>query len=264
MWATFATPTWTTTTTSYFIPLHGVTDEAESAWFDPQRPQLYSTIDVLDSAADLRVFNFGEAAGHIAEVYRTFEPISAVVSPVRELTDLYAPIIQAAKGMAPHEPFVSLFARMPVFQFFQRAPQVQTLSTFSYVAPLRVAVPARVDDPAPAFDAPFQHYLDEMTAPDGRFSSAHIRSVRRVWSQIVQCFGGALALPIAMPTADGALQLAWTRNRRHASIDIYEDRWDWFFRDRATGECDGDEVAAFDALPQALADRLALLSRDAD
>ncbi len=262
MWATFATPTWTTTTTSYFIPLHGVTDEAESAWFDLQSPPLYSTIDVLDAAAELRVFNFGELAGHIAEVYRAFEPISAVVSPVREVTDLYAPIIHAAKGMAPHEPFVSLFARMPVFQFLQRAPHVQTLSTFSHVAPLRVAAPARVDDPAPAFDAAFQHYLDVMTQPEGRFSAEHIGVVRHVWALIVARFGATFALPIAMPTGDGALQLAWTWNQRHVSVDVYPDRWDWFFRDRSTGECDGDEVAAFDALPEALVGRLALLARD--
>ena len=55
-----------------------------------------------------------------------------------------------------------------------------------------------------------------------------------------------------MPTSDGALQLAWTRNDRHVSVDVYENRWDWFSRNRATDEVMGGESEDFATLPHEL------------
>ncbi len=111
----------------------------------------------------------------------------------------------------------------------------------------------------PAFDARFQNYLDEMTWPEGSFSTKHIAQVRTLWRLLAGAFGASPLLPIALPTECGALQLAWTRRRYHVSVNIYEDCWDWFFRSRATLEYDGDEVADFTHIPPALEERLALL-----
>ena len=113
---------------------------------------------------------------------------------------------------------------------------------------------AREDNLRP--DRDFQSYLNGMSAA-GTLSALKRERVRAIWSLVRPHLGGML--PVAMPTSDGAMQLSWTRGNRHVSIDVYEDRWDWFFRDRSTDEVDGGDAADFESLSDAFMDRLELL-----
>jgi len=81
-------------------------------------------------------------------------------------------------------------------------------------------------------------------------STSHIGRVQAIWTLVRPQVSDML--PIAMPTSDGALQLAWTKNDRHVSADVYEHRWDWFSRNRTTDEVTGGESEDFDTLPPEL------------
>lgn len=81
---------------------------------------------------------------------------------------------------------------------------------------------------------------------------------RSIWSLVV-AVQPEIGLPVIVPTDDGGLQLSWTVARRHLSIDIYENEWDWFYRDRETGEIDGGEATSDGDLPQSLRRRLDLV-----
>ena len=96
---------------------------------------------------------------------------------------------------------------------------------------------------------PFHEYLlDRVEAGD--LSTSHIGRVQAIWTLVRPQVSDML--PIAMPTSDGALQLAWTKNDRHVSADVYEHRWDWFSRNRTTDEVTGGESEDFDTLPPEL------------
>lgn len=108
----------------------------------------------------------------------------------------------------------------------------------------------------PSWRAAFQCYLDMMTVPEGRFSAEHVARVRRLWEHCLPLEGVPV---VALPTSDGALQLSWTRGYLYLSIDIYPDRWDWFFRNRVTDLCDGGDVTDFGTMPDAYMARMSEL-----
>lgn len=101
-------------------------------------------------------------------------------------------------------------------------------------------------------DHTFQSYLAKMA-----LSALHMNRVNLVWNLIRPRVAGML--PVVMPTGDGAMQMSWTRNNRHVSVDVYEDHWDWFFRNRTTDEIDGEDVVKPDSLPGLLATHLKTL-----
>lgn len=102
-----------------------------------------------------------------------------------------------------------------------------------------------------------EQWLAMHTEPPGWYTITHIGRVMRIWAAIVARFGASVPLPVAH-VADDAIQFAWTFNQCHVNVDIYKDRWDWFFRDRVSGDCDFGE-STDDALPDAFIARFTRL-----
>lgn len=101
----------------------------------------------------------------------------------------------------------------------------------------------------------FEEYLRQLAL--GRFSSAHVEHLRAVWNLVLASLGPEFALPIACPTEDDGLQLSWTANGRHVSIDMYADgEGDWFARNRITGFFEGGQLSSAGPLPDVLVEHL--------
>ena len=101
----------------------------------------------------------------------------------------------------------------------------------------------------------FEEYLRQLAL--GRFSSAHVEHLRAVWNLVLASLGPEFALPIACPTEDDGLQLSWTANGRHVSIDMYQEgEGDWFARDRTTGFFEGGQISSAGPLPDVLVEHL--------
>jgi len=106
----------------------------------------------------------------------------------------------------------------------------------------------------------FEEYLHQLAL--GRFSSVHVEHLRTVWSLVLADLGPEFDLPVACPTQDDGLQLSWTANGRHVSIDMYaEGDGDWFARNRLTGFFEGGQLSSQGPLPDALVEHLRVARR---
>lgn len=114
-------------------------------------------------------------------------------------------------------------------------------------------------DPAVLSERDFNAYLSRLQAPAGEFTAGHVDRIHQIWARL-RAVNRELPLPVAIPTGDGGLQLSWTRGQRHASVDIYDGEWHWFYRDRSTGECDGGEGGAGVDPTEGLVRRIALVT----
>jgi hypothetical protein len=83
----------------------------------------------------------------------------------------------------------------------------------------------------------------------GLFSVHHISCVTSLRGKLERAIGKALPDPITQDAEDGALQMCWNYERRLMEIDVYEDgRYQWFFKNRETGEVAGSEEPLHDLL----------------
>lgn len=103
------------------------------------------------------------------------------------------------------------------------------------------------------------HYLTDQIEPVGQLSQDHISRVSALWTLVRSVGGEKLPLPVALPTDDGALHMAWTVGRQHLSVDAYENSWDWFYRDRERDESDGGDSEYTEPVPAGFVRRLEML-----
>lgn len=89
-------------------------------------------------------------------------------------------------------------------------------------------------------------------------AAPHAESVCILWANLSRAIA-ALPIPEAGPTADGAFQFVWDRDRYHLDIDIRDDgTMDWFYSDRNSGKSDmGDDTNVSDGVPSQLHSYLA-------
>lgn len=81
-------------------------------------------------------------------------------------------------------------------------------------------------------------YLDQLEIPLGDFAPSHVDFVR----DTIKLVEKTLGFPVSMPTSDGGIQMAWTKDHDHLSLDIYSNgHVDWFYRNRASDEVHGGE-----------------------
>lgn len=108
---------------------------------------------------------------------------------------------------------------------------------FSYSEPPAPAIqPPSPPSPNPT-EADFSNYLSGLTVPYGEYSDIHIAKVRWIWKKVREV---NQRLPAVILMQDGGIQLAWiNRSHKYISIDIYENSWEWFFRDRLTDKYGG-------------------------
>lgn len=87
-------------------------------------------------------------------------------------------------------------------------------------------------------------YLTQLVAEDA-FSEEHMRAVKEFRQVISNHMSASSAhrLPTqAGPTPDGALQLTWNSKEHYLEVDIQANGvFDWFYRNRNTGDYEGDE-----------------------
>lgn len=225
-------------------PFAGI-EGTRTQWFEFATARLYSTVEVLEATATISL----ASAAHDFDVHPIVGSLFEVAAAGVDIGESWASFAQVAELAKRYEAYTDSRAFSSWFRLGGNLAE-------SYV--VWAPVPKRNE-----FDAGFHQYLDVMTAPKGRFAPDHIERVRQVWTLISDHFGGLFPLPVAMPTGDGALQLSWTRGHWHASVDVYADSWEWFFRDRDTGDFDGDELEnSIELLPEALKAHLALLVND--
>jgi hypothetical protein len=140
-----------------------------------------------------------------------------------------------------------------------RSPAMrQMLEALDRDDPEPSALPSNSGAEAPPFDVSFQNYLDRLQATE-RVPAVQVEIGRRIWASLRAALGGTFPMPVAGPTEDGALELSWTRKRRHVSVEVYPEGWEWFFRDRETDVIDGGDVVDHETVPEALVARLASL-----
>jgi hypothetical protein len=90
-------------------------------------------------------------------------------------------------------------------------------------------------------DRPWRRYLQGL-AQEGTFSAAHIQKVERIWDELRRRAAVPLPIPRTQPTGRGAIQIAWYSNRYTVEIDVVPDgRFEWFCRDRVSGEISGTD-----------------------
>jgi len=87
----------------------------------------------------------------------------------------------------------------------------------------------------------FEQYLASLAELKPLRTSAEM--AQELWKQLRKKIP-ALPLPVAFPIDDDRLQLSWTSGPYHLSVDIFSTKWDWFFRNRASGKIDGGEGQA--------------------
>ncbi len=101
-------------------------------------------------------------------------------------------------------------------------------------------------------------YLERIAA-----HSAEGAIARAVWTAAVQTVPG-LPTPRAAysPEEDPAAHIAWGAGDLHVDIDVMRGgAIEWFYRNRATGECDGsDGPEAAAPLPAKFVERLTLVA----
>ena len=109
----------------------------------------------------------------------------------------------------------------------------------------------------------FDQYLERLPQDsESEISVLHVAHLRRVWELILSHFSPDFDLPVACPTQDGALQLSWTANGKHTSIDVYANgEGDWFFHDRETLLFTGGSLVQGGSLPKDFLRLLALCKR---
>lgn len=100
---------------------------------------------------------------------------------------------------------------------------------------VRRADAVTVGSPDPAWDA----FLDKLVERR-RLDLCHAAEVRSIWHLLGRVLGPGVPLPLTQKTAEGALQLAWKRQRHYLEIDVFEDgQVAWFYRDSESGDYDG-------------------------
>lgn len=72
---------------------------------------------------------------------------------------------------------------------------------------------------------------------DKHYEINHIDAAIDVMLEILKM--ESAQVPTIMLTSDGAIQMSWTKNGLHLSIDLYCDSYDWFVRDRNSGAYTG-------------------------
>ena len=105
-------------------------------------------------------------------------------------------------------------------------------------------------------DDSFQEYLKTLDC----VPTVTIIAARQIWQLIEKEFNNIFPLPVAIPIENQGLQLSWTLNRQHLSIDVCTDILEWFFRDRKTGDLDGGDIVGLESLPKTLLYRLSLIN----
>jgi hypothetical protein len=79
---------------------------------------------------------------------------------------------------------------------------------------------------------------------------------RGLWDALCS-LGTRVPVPQAGPLPEGGFQFVWDRGEHHLEVDILPDRsFEWFYRNRRTGDVAGDDSAA-GALPEVVRAQLA-------
>lgn len=72
------------------------------------------------------------------------------------------------------------------------------------------------------------------------------------WNRLADTTDWTVPIPHAGPTLQNSFILSWNRGRHHFEVEVFDDeRFEWFYRDRETDDCEGDEGACFGAVAAA-------------
>ncbi len=101
----------------------------------------------------------------------------------------------------------------------------------------------------------WEGYLSELVQ-SGACSEVHVRAVRsfcQATQRYVRANHGRMSTPQAGLSDDGFLQMVWDVGEHHLEADIKQNRlFDWFYRNRRTGDYDGDEDCSVRNVPARL------------
>jgi hypothetical protein len=104
-----------------------------------------------------------------------------------------------------------------------------------------------------ASDAHTEHmrYLDEVSAGDDPLiTSITATLAAQAWEQVRAATGDTMPVPSACTGPDGQMFYGWDRGRHHLELEIIPGKpADYFYRDRQTNECWGEEYTVGDPLP---------------
>ena len=88
----------------------------------------------------------------------------------------------------------------------------------------------------------WDQYLRSLTEPSGPLPAQRIRQIERLWECLRRQLAESLALPYATATEAGVFVMTWDHGPHHFEIEILpDDRYDWFYLDRNSGERVGEE-----------------------
>ena len=97
-------------------------------------------------------------------------------------------------------------------------------------------------------------HLDRMT--DRTLSAA----IGAFWINAQQAVG-TLPVPMAIPSEDGSMHLAWDRDEHHLDVDLHGDgTYEWFYSNRITDELDGTDEDRVSGMPADLASRFRIIA----
>jgi hypothetical protein len=94
----------------------------------------------------------------------------------------------------------------------------------------------------------WQHFL-QVVAAKGAVSPLAIKAADHIVNNL-RSFSTAIDLPRAMPSADRGLLMTWDAVAHHLELEIGPTgRYEWFYRNRRTGEFTGGENYPYTVMP---------------
>jgi hypothetical protein len=85
-------------------------------------------------------------------------------------------------------------------------------------------------------------YMKNLTSKPVGLSSQRQAAVFGLWSKLTRLIGPDIPPPIAGPGGELGFHMAWNQNDFYLDIEIAEDgSFEWFYKNRATGEVRGSD-----------------------
>ena len=98
--------------------------------------------------------------------------------------------------------------------------------------------------------------------PDSGAVSSYIAAAAEHLWRAIRPIAGSVSVPDAVATETGGIFMSWDRGDHHVEIELMSTgRYDWFYRDRRTGNYGGGEDFPIQVLAPELLSQLLLATR---